>query len=463
MSDVFISYAREDREKAESLARAFEEQKWNIWWDKVIPPGRKYADVIAEELASAKVVIVLWSQASVASDWVKDEAQEGANRRVLVPVLVEKVSPPYGFRQVQTADLSEWDGSSSDPELQSLVRGIGGLLNKPVSASSVSSHRTDSGKRRQLLYLLGGVVLLLLLGYGAYRLISTGGTDPNQNQRAGGDPANNQNKSSATPCDTVSRQRAAEMTGKGLLMIDPGGNYNAATLQFREAILACPEYTDAYFWRGQSYVALQQNKNAVVDFKKVVEITADEDMREQAQKFIADIEAPPATPTPVTANTNTSTNTNANTGGSNTNANTGGSNTNANTDDSNANANPGNSNTNTNANTSGSNTNQASVRVVQAQVNEMFDADKTKRILATNRLILAKKNDSKAVGLSIEAALEHPENKSGVINTLVFLETVDPEILKKHRRGIEKLFAVAKDNSQQTAEHIKKVERLLNQ
>ena len=108
MSDIFISYAREDRDKAELLARAFEQQKWVVWWDKVIPPGRKYADVIGQELASAKAVIVLWSAASVSSDWVKDEAQEGANRAILVPALVENVSPPYGFRQLQTADLSDW-------------------------------------------------------------------------------------------------------------------------------------------------------------------------------------------------------------------------------------------------------------------------------------------------------------------------------------------------------------------
>lgn len=138
MSDVFISYAREDRDKAECLARACEQQKWVVWWDKVIPPGKKYADVIGHELETAKAVVVLWSRASVASDWVKDEAQEAANRGILIPALIEKVNPPYGFRQVQTADLSEWDGSSTNPELESFVRAIGGLLNRPVSNSVVA-------------------------------------------------------------------------------------------------------------------------------------------------------------------------------------------------------------------------------------------------------------------------------------------------------------------------------------
>lgn len=409
MSDVFISYAREDREKAQLLARAFEEQKWTIWWDKVIPPGRKYADVIGEELASAKAVIVLWSQASVASDWVKDEAQEGSNRRVLVPVLVEKVSPPYGFRQVQTADLSEWDGSSSDAELQGLVRGIGSLINKPVSAATVSSDHTDSRKRRQLLFLLAGGVLVLLLGYIAFRFIFQSDGNQNQNRRA---DISNQSKSPGTLCDSESRQKAARFTSDGLMMIDPGANHNAAALQFREAITICPDYADAYYWRGQSYVALQQNKNAVADFKKFVEITTDEDTKEKAQKFIAQIEAPRPTPSP-----------------------------------------------------GGSNTNQGSVPVpvVQSQVNEMFDPDKSKRIAATTHLMLEKKNDRNAVGMIIESALRQPDNKSGVLNTLVFLESVDPEILKQHRKAIDKLMAVAKDNGEQTVEHIKKVQRLLGE
>jgi TIR domain len=141
MSDIFISYARENREQAELLAGIFEQQNWSVWWDKVIPPGRKYADVIGAELASAKAVVVLWSRASVVSDWVKDEAQEGVNRNILIPALVDKVQPPYGFRQVQTADLCDWDGSSSHPELQSLVRGIAGLISKPISASALSTER----------------------------------------------------------------------------------------------------------------------------------------------------------------------------------------------------------------------------------------------------------------------------------------------------------------------------------
>lgn len=434
MSDVFISYAREDRDKAEALARIFEQQKWSVWWDKVIPPGRKYADVIGEELASAKAIIVLWSRASVASDWVKDEAQEGANRKVLVPALIEKISPPVGFRQIQTADLSEWDGSSSHAELQSLVRGVGSLISKPVNHSTLSSDRTDSSKRRLPLYLLAGGVLVLLLGFAAYRLIILPGPDNTRNQNVDGNRVvGNQNKPSggATPCNAESRQKAADLTGRGLMMIDPGGNQAAAVLQFNEAIGECPIYSDAYFWRGQSFVALQQTGKAVADFKKVVELTADADTRQQAQKFISDIESPRPMPTPLIVNTNST-----------------------NTRISNANA--------TTTNTSNANKRTPPPDIVNAQVNEMFVSDKSKRIAATTRLIIEKRQDAATVQASIKSALANSENKSGVINTFVYLESVDPAILKQNRTEIEKLFVVARRNGDQTAGHIKKLQGLLN-
>lgn len=433
MSDIFISYAREDRDKAERLARIFERQNWSVWWDKDIPPGRKYADVIGAELASAKAIVVLWSRTSIASDWVKDEAQEGANRGVLVPALIEKVNPPYGFRQVQTADLSDWNGSASDAELQSLVNGVGGLIRKPVSESALTTDGTGSYNGRLLVYILAGGALVLLLTLAAYSLWPASEPDnKNLNQLADGNLNRNINKSNGgvANCDPDARHKAAALTGNGLMMIDPGGNHEAAVLQFDEAIGECSSYAIAYFWRGQSEVALQKNDKAAADFKKVLELSDDADTRQKAQKFIAELEAPRMTPTPVEANTNTSS---------------------ANT-----------STTNASANTSNANRGTTRPDLTHVQVGELYSSDKSTRIAATTRLIIEKKQDAATVQASVRLALAHPENKSGVINTLVYLENVDPAILKQNRDEIEKLLAVAKDNGAQTADHIRKVQALLS-
>jgi hypothetical protein len=59
---VFISYAREDKPKAELIAQALGREGLSVWWDRKIPPGKSYSQVIEEALQSAKCIIVLWSK-----------------------------------------------------------------------------------------------------------------------------------------------------------------------------------------------------------------------------------------------------------------------------------------------------------------------------------------------------------------------------------------------------------------
>src|ERR1700742_1458650 len=99
MSEIFISYASEDRPKAEALAAHLAKQGWSAFWDRTITPGAKFREEIRKALDSAQCVIVLWSTASVSKDWVIDEATKGKTRGILLPALIEEVSIPLGFGQ----------------------------------------------------------------------------------------------------------------------------------------------------------------------------------------------------------------------------------------------------------------------------------------------------------------------------------------------------------------------------
>ena len=81
MSDVFLSYASADRERAVAIAELLRMSGYSVWWDRTIPPGRVFDEVLQEALSSAGCIVVLWSRASVASNWVKTEAAEGATRQ----------------------------------------------------------------------------------------------------------------------------------------------------------------------------------------------------------------------------------------------------------------------------------------------------------------------------------------------------------------------------------------------
>lgn len=140
MSDIFLSYAREDREKAKLLADGLAEQGWSVWWDRRIVPGKFFDQVIEHEISLAKCVVVLWSKSSITSDWVRSEAEEGRDRRILIPVLIEPTRVPMAYRNIQAADLSSWDGDYRDQNYQELVHAVTTLVPRiDAPASNISA------------------------------------------------------------------------------------------------------------------------------------------------------------------------------------------------------------------------------------------------------------------------------------------------------------------------------------
>jgi len=139
MSDIFISYAREDRPRAEAIAKALEAHGWSVWWDRNIRVGETFRRVIREEIKKARSVVVLWSEQSVDSDWVNEEASIGKRRNILVPVLTDDVELPLGFGSIQTADLTGWGGDAAAPAFQMLCSALQALIGPYQKAEPVAT------------------------------------------------------------------------------------------------------------------------------------------------------------------------------------------------------------------------------------------------------------------------------------------------------------------------------------
>ena len=131
MSDIFISYAGQDRSRVQPLANALSGCGWSVWWDRKIPTGSTFRQVIAEALATTRCVVVVWSRHSLTSSWVLEEADEGRKRGVLIPVLIDEVSPPLGFGLIQAASLTDWDGNPEAETFQRLAADIGRVIAVP--------------------------------------------------------------------------------------------------------------------------------------------------------------------------------------------------------------------------------------------------------------------------------------------------------------------------------------------
>ena len=148
MSDIFISYAREDLSRAEQLAHAFEAQGWSVFWDRDAPSGQTWRTFVGKALDEARCVVAAWSAASIESHWVHEEADEGRRRRILIPVLFESVIPPIGFRTVRTADLAGWDGTPTSDVLGPLVTEVAALLSSSPRLEEERSRAEAAAPRR---------------------------------------------------------------------------------------------------------------------------------------------------------------------------------------------------------------------------------------------------------------------------------------------------------------------------
>ena len=171
MADLFLSYATEDRTRAKSLAEALELRGWSVWWDKKIPLGQSFDNVIEDAIGAAKCVIVLWSRSSVPSEWVRSEASEGKRRGILVPVFLDALDAPLAFRLMNGADLSDWQPGTPNAELEKVTERVSEILamngdHKRTQVPTYEREQPRSAKRPSLRYsrLIGGLTIPLVAG-----------------------------------------------------------------------------------------------------------------------------------------------------------------------------------------------------------------------------------------------------------------------------------------------------------
>jgi hypothetical protein len=149
-SDIFLAYAHRDRDRAAKLVESLKQEGWSVWWDPELIGGARFDRAIGEALNAAKCVVVIWSPASVESDFVFDEARTAYGRGVIVPVVFGNATPPLGFGRIQAVNLDTADG------LDQLRQAVRAVLKQPPKP------RPQPARRRYALVAGSAVALLAI-------------------------------------------------------------------------------------------------------------------------------------------------------------------------------------------------------------------------------------------------------------------------------------------------------------
>jgi TIR domain len=168
MADIFISYKKEDAGRVIRMVEALRAEGFDVWWDHGIQAGSEWDRSIHNELYAAKVVIAIWSKASVAAPWVKEEATVGKNRGVLLPAKIDEVDPPLGFMMIQAADLVGWRGDRTDQRWAFFLKAVQGIMRGGSALTAEVPVRQAPRWKNPFLLSVAGLALVAVAGVAVF-------------------------------------------------------------------------------------------------------------------------------------------------------------------------------------------------------------------------------------------------------------------------------------------------------
>jgi TolB-like protein len=150
MHDIFLSYSRDDQAAARRFAQQLEREGFSVWWDQTLSAGDAYDEVTEKALEAAAATVVLWSNNSVGSRWVRAEATTADRRGTLVPAMIEDCKRPIMFELRQTADLSHWKGDANDPAWRVFAEGLRRFTGKTGDSPAAVRQQPATSRDRPL-------------------------------------------------------------------------------------------------------------------------------------------------------------------------------------------------------------------------------------------------------------------------------------------------------------------------
>lgn len=452
--DVFVSYARENRPFAEQLADALQVNGLQVWWDSNLAAGAEFSAVIEAKLLGAAVVIVLWSADSVRSSFVRDECSRALKHDKLLPLRIEDVELPLGFGQLHTLDLLDWDGDTDDATFQRLLLEVRQRQQRAPVVSPALLRRGRWRPRRSAVTV--GVAVALAMG------VTTAWYMRDQQARAAAIQAESQRRADAGKLEADRHFRAGlDHQYASVPQLEKALNEYLSALELR------PTHARAHYYLGHVYAQTGKLADALAAFTLALaaaEAPLDRSQRAEAGKQVLALAVVKGEDTPIArrepkpgavkpgAASGTGTDTVISTPGRVT--------VRPALPEAAARRPPR------------TDAPAASLAQLTTSVEGMFGENKESRISATTSLVLDPQALSDAVPLAVNRALQVLQGgparlgvsaSSGVVNTLVLLQSALPGTLQVNRPAIEQLLDAAEPLGDYTGKQAGKVRALLKQ
>ena len=136
MTDVYVAYAREDRDRLRLITEMLRFEGWDLWMDP-FDLSDEPSPAAELKLASARVILAFWSDRSRTSEIVRSEAATGLYKNKLMQLRVDSGAPPRPFDQVESLDFAHWRGDIDDPIWRRLIAGLKQHAGEPAGTRAL--------------------------------------------------------------------------------------------------------------------------------------------------------------------------------------------------------------------------------------------------------------------------------------------------------------------------------------
>lgn len=171
--DVFISYSSNDKVAANAICHNLESNNIRCWIaPRDIPPGEEYGDLIDEAIKRSKVFVVIFSEKSAMSQWVKGELNIAfEEQKTIIPFRIDN-TPLTGQSRVM---LNQRHWIDAYPNYEEKFFELTEAVTKALGKNNRQKETKSNEKfRKKYKVFLGALtsILLICLCFGTYCKLS---------------------------------------------------------------------------------------------------------------------------------------------------------------------------------------------------------------------------------------------------------------------------------------------------